>query len=233
MKNIIIVSALCIPCIVNGSALSYQERQQATQAAFTQEINRSVGDITAEQRKKAEEFQAYLLAKYKPTQEHCGPDIIAAHTKTGYATSAKTVCADVEVNKEKEFACMLAGYKQVYFGSFTEFYNFSTELKDLFKLKQFDYLKSDFLYIFTPAGRKNALLLLKEMTHPHVQNSFSDGLLLGYTEQNIRAYYKCSLISRNPDADMQEAVEWIQKNEADIETWAAQHVDAATKSLKD
>jgi len=135
-----------------------------------------------------------LIAENKPTDQQCRPII-------RMGDDGKT---PIEVQPDdanmSEIACMVTGFKQV-FWSYKAFYeNLPDEIKSLLKAKNIKYIHFENLghnfILYTPEGKTNALLLAK--VHITKQPKFYlTGHLLGYSDLDIQAFFLMSNIQHD------------------------------------
>lgn len=180
-----------------------------------------------------------LIHEYKPCLDKCRPNVRSSTNLEGYENKQQSLLMPL-YNSKGSIACMLAGYKNIYFGNLDEIDSISTSIKELLKLKNYKYITdnesdSEPLYrpliLFTPEGKKNALLLLKSLEFT-LSNDYLRGHLLGYSDEDIFAFYKFKseeakkYKSESREADFEfanqrkEAEKWIEENGSDIEEWA-------------
>lgn len=223
-----------------------QERREEVLRIVQKDIQRKVSDISEEEKLAALKFKEDLINHYKPTPQLCRPTIIANDKKPFYKDFKFSLIGgrayvsrsdDQDPETEGSIACMIAGYKKVFQATLIEFAYYSQPFKDMLKLEQFDYVYvinpiDYFFVLFSSEGRENALLLLKESTKPLVGNAFIQGFLLGYHEDDIKAFYRFAVCNRDFEQDKKEALSWIEQNKPSIETWAQEHIDPAKKTIK-
>jgi len=216
-----------------------QSRVAIARQAFNLEVQRQESDITDAQKQKAYQLREELLTNLSPTKDRCRPAIRekggkAVFSRDSLVTGIRGIVDDLLGG----IVCMLAGYKFVFLGYLSEFNDLSQELKDLLRLEGFDYLivsylGAPYLLVFSPRGQQAALVLSKEMFNNELSgNVYIEGWLLGYFPQDIEAYYQLSLVTRDVQADKQQALDWILKHKPNIQEWVAEHIDPATKTLK-
>lgn len=73
--------------------------------------------------------------------------------------------------------------------------------------------------LFTEKGKDDALLMTKWEAIQDHGNSYFNGLILGYEERDIRAFYQRQNQLDHFSDDVKEAQEWIEKNRKDIASW--------------
>ena len=177
-----------------------------------------------------------LFQEYQPSLNKCRPNVRSSETE-GYERG-ETILKPL-YNSNGSIVCMLAGYKNVYFGNLDELDSISASIKELLKLKNYKYITNNEsslepverpFILFTPDGRKNALLLLKSLELRI--NNYLQGHLLGYSDKDISALYKwqsqeIEKYKSSPieadlrfENDRKEALKWIEENSSDIEEWA-------------
>jgi len=216
-----------------------QERKESNSRAlkyFNIEIQRRESDITEVEKEEAIKFGTSLLAHYNPTIPRCRAGIIAIDQEPFYKANDAFESLRLGEGEMLEIACMIAGFKSVISGHLATFNMYCSALKNLLRLQKIDYLiipdrLEGFpeMLVFTPAGRQNALLLIKEK-FDGLRSWFLFGRLLGYWPVDIKALYIKQHASFS--VDEKEANNWLRKNKPDIEKWAAEHIDPAAKTLR-
>lgn len=108
----------------------------------------SLMDAMTLSEKNLEKVETELIAAYLPTEENCGAGSKNLQSEQG------------------TLACMLAGKKNVFWGSAMWYQKLSAEFKELMQKKEIKILtltnKNEMIW-YTPAGSKNALLLAKHL----------------------------------------------------------------------
>lgn len=167
---------------------------------------------------------ATYLKEHNPTQTKCRPGVRATSEKPEFADDSLTVTI------EGAFACMLAGHKHIYWG-------FKDELEDLPKNLLQEHKIAYIIYpaphaeellnliLYTPKGKQNALLLLKsDLTQS--RNPYSNGYLLGYSADDIKAFYDNDTgnspeeITKLLNDDKAATATWLKEHTPSIEKWA-------------
>lgn len=89
-----------------------------------------------------------------------------------------------------------------------------------------NYNQTQCLIMYLPSEKKNASLLYKysKLTSAQNWNQYLNGLLLGYSNDEIKQSYdaqnkKTKNAPLNFDADKQSALNWIAENEKNIDAW--------------
>ena len=169
-----------------------------------------------------------FLSKYQPDKNKCRPGLIAGEDGKPQQNPdflLKSI--------EGSIACMLKGEKHVYWiqpgqGSYFErLFSDLKELKDLLAAKNFAYFKiGRSVFIFSPVGRQYALLFGKsEKTDTSMKDTYFIGHLLGYSDEDIKAFHTKIGGSEKVWVDRKaQTQKWIQDNKDGIEAWAAKHL---------
>ncbi len=189
---------------------------------------------------ESQKLRSSLIDKYKPNSENSRP--LVRHDETG------KLCSVVSTNSliydfESIIACMVTGFKDVFWSigelkDLEDFKQSSTAMKKLIKeygisafLLSDPELNPDGILLFTQAGKKNAMLLLKAQNDYQALDELGDnhyiiGYLLGYLEKDIKAFY-CDPGMKKLDAfeqDKKQALAWITKEAPTIEEWVATQI---------
>ncbi|MDR3549970.1 MAG: hypothetical protein P4L31_01025 [Candidatus Babeliales bacterium] len=161
-----------------------------------------------------------LVEVYNPTKENC-----RVWGEAGKENVKKIAGLEVEMT----IVCMVAGFKNVYFGEagdLEEMDNFDDEVRLVYRAHNLDRLifkapdGLERFVMFTPQGRTNALLLMQFGT----DNDYLMGHLLGYPDEAIKHYYAANHAGRadtDYEAEKKEAHQWIEEDKPIIEQWLA------------
>lgn len=167
----------------------------------------------------------YISSKYKPSKNHCraivNPDIAVTEDRDNF-----------------EIACMILGYKNIYYTKWPQIVRKidpilkqcikEKKIKKIFysqyylsKAKIIDnevimipaFIEEKKLLIYTPEGKKNALLFLKKDLESNIkefqepgswleeENHYLAGLLLEYNQKDITFFYMLNSFKNNKLSD--------------------------------
>jgi len=151
--------------------------------------------------------EKHFIEIYSPSKGTCRPTI----RKGGDHV-------DIEIGL-REIACMLAGKKDVGWWDLKLFEQLPA-LQPIMKKRGIGILKTsewEAIY-YTPKGKKHALLLAKASKSPAALSAYLMGFLLGYPEEDIRAFYERSYndLPKGGTAYFEKAKKaaqvWLKKN---------------------
>jgi hypothetical protein len=145
---------------------------------------------------------------FVPSEKACGAAIKAGGEHIRQRTT------------DDQIKCMIAGYKDVYEGRIDELAlinkQYSLETLGIKVLS-----KDNHLILYTPAGEMNARLLLHSLGRAHVGSFYVEGILLGYSQEDIKAFYddynKRSGSNFDFEKNKKEAAEFIARETPIIE----------------
>lgn len=166
-------------------------------------------------------------AEFIPTPETCGAARTEHEQEIGHYTTPN-----------HRIACMIAGYKNVYWATEAELGDIKEQFLPLEKhgiKKLKPSTKKNYSIVYTDSGEKNARLLAKylalfEYENPNFQRQMSEGSLyyndyligslLGYSKKDITYYYFQVLHypQEQYDDDKKKALEYIQKLLPEVES---------------
>lgn len=153
-----------------------------------------------------EKMRQEFLAQHKPEQTMVLPGVIHSGNPP-YHQANPLKCTDQQI-----IACMIQGYKDV---ALLNYKQLLTSLKNLLPRVGINVIQQDDqgAIFYTPQGKIKAHLLHRAYEERSA-NFYLSGLLLGYEEQHIKAFYR-RLNERNNDHSFDEdkkiSLEWLGK----------------------
>lgn len=155
-----------------------------------------------------------LLKRYRVTAQKCRPLVQSVKEKEAESLLSTSY---------GELLCALAGYKPLVLTLKQSWQDLPNKFKQFIKNEQFKYIEDGSeLLIYPRGGRTGALLFYMSlhMQNNAPQNSYILGWLLGYPEEDIRAFYRNNHIEKQFMNDKTTSLNWILKlNVMDIDAW--------------